>query len=52
MIESDDTPSSDQDEKGICRGEYVTPTLIDYGAVAELTEGPPSGIAADAGIFS
>ncbi|HTE44255.1 MAG TPA: hypothetical protein VK636_03335 [Gemmatimonadaceae bacterium] len=34
------------------RRAYVAPTLIDYGAIDELTEGTFAGIGVDFGIYS
>jgi hypothetical protein len=34
------------------RRPYITPTLIDYGAIAELTEGSYAGVGTDFGVYS
>ena len=34
------------------RKPYVTPTLIDFGSCAEITQGTFAGVGADNGIYS
>lgn len=34
------------------RKPYVTPTLVDFGSCAEITQGTFAGVGADNGIYS
>lgn len=48
MEESSNTaPVQETDRK-----PYVTPTLIDFGSCAEITQGTFAGVGADNGIYS
>ena len=34
------------------RKPYVTPTLVDFGSCAEITQGTFAGVGADSGVYS
>ena len=52
MADFTEQPPIVQTNKDTGRQEYTRPTLTDYGAIAELTEGVPFGVGIDAAIYS
>ena len=52
MVDFTEEPTITETSKENGRREYTTPTLTDYGAIAELTEGSFAGVGIDNAIYS
>jgi hypothetical protein len=52
MVDFTEEPAVENNGEAGERRAYVAPTLIDYGAVADLTEGTFAGVGVDNGVYS